>query len=233
VTDRCKVNSEICLLLEPYAAVYVEIPKVACTSLKVAIASTLDIELEQGGDPHQTEFPTVSPDIDDGALFPELFSFTFVRNPWDRLVSCYRDKIAGEVHGFTASTIRPGVADCLARYDAFEADMTFEDFVTVVASIADSDADEHFRSQHTFVMNRSKKIGIDFVGRFEHLEHDFEHVERHLGMPKSSLPHLQAVNNPVHYAEYYSVGTRDKVAERYRTDIEVFNYKFRRGVQLT
>lgn len=34
-------------------------------------------------------------------LFPGLFSFSFVRNLWDRLVLCYRDKVRGEVDGFT------------------------------------------------------------------------------------------------------------------------------------
>jgi len=154
------------ILLEPYRAVYVEIPKVAFTSIKTALAEILGISLRStGGDPHRLGWPTAEISSSHSApLFPGLFAFAFVRNPWDRLVSCYRDKIRGEVNGYTYFTIRPGVADCLARFDAFVPDMSFADFVAVVASIPDDDADSHFRSQYTFVTDEKGKIGVDFLG---------------------------------------------------------------------
>src|SRR5262245_19417577 len=108
------MGPEVTVLLERYAAIYIEVPKVACTSLKVAFAQLLGIDLDNsGGDPHQASFPsTAYSNYAYGPLFQDLFAFAFVRNPWDRLVSCYRDKIAGEVDGFTHFTSRPGVADC-------------------------------------------------------------------------------------------------------------------------
>jgi hypothetical protein len=42
--------------------------------------------------------------------------------------------------------------------------MSFADFVAVVASIPDDDADSHFRSQYTFVTDEKGKIGVDFLG---------------------------------------------------------------------
>ncbi len=54
------MNYEIdAILLEPYRAVYVETPKVACTSIKTALAEILGISLKStGGNPHGVEWPT-------------------------------------------------------------------------------------------------------------------------------------------------------------------------------
>ena len=44
------------ILLEPYRAVYIETPKVACTSIKTALAEILGISLRStGGEPHCVE----------------------------------------------------------------------------------------------------------------------------------------------------------------------------------
>jgi chondroitin 4-sulfotransferase 11 len=223
-----RVRPEITVLLQPYGAVYIEIPKVACTSLKVAFAELLGVALDGfGGDPHQAQFPSIACRSDaHGPLFPDLFAFAFVRNPWDRLVSCYRDKIAGEVDGFTRFDIRPGVADCLAGFAEFTAGMSFEEFAMAVASIPDTEADAHFRSQHTFVTNEAGAIAIDFVGRYESLHRDLEYVQRRTGLPNIRLPRLQASRGRVRYRDYYTTRTRDAVAERFRDDIELFAYAY-------
>jgi hypothetical protein len=219
---------EVSILLEPYDAVYIEIPKVACTSFKVAFAKLLDINLEEaGGDPHQASFPApLVPPSHAGLFYPGLFTFAFVRNPWDRLVSCYRDKIRGEVDGFTNFSVRAGVAICLEDFDAFTPDMTFDDFVAAVASIPDENADAHFRSQSTFLTNEAGEIAIDFVGRYERLHADFNHVQRMVGLPPIELPRLQAARNSARYADYYSPMTQRVVAQRFAEDIELFHYHF-------
>lgn len=216
---------EITIFLEPYAAIYIEIPKVACTSFKVAFAHLLGINLENvGGDPHQICYPAPpAPPCLSGSLYPGFFTFAFVRNPWDRLVSCYRDKILGEVDGFTNFTIRPGVANCLAHYDAFFANMSFENFVHAVASIPDAEADAHFRSQYTFLTNEAGQMGIDFVGRYERLLSDFQLVQQRIGLPYIELPRLQAARYEVRFMDYYStqlqkvVINSDKRKERNET----------------
>jgi hypothetical protein len=216
------------ILLEPYRAVYVETPKVACTSIKTALAETLGVSLRPtGGDPHRVRWPTAERSSSrSGRLFPGLFTFAFVRNPWDRLVSCYRDKIRGEVDGYTYFTIRPGVANCLARFDAFVPGMSFADFVAAVASIPDEDADGHFRSQHTFVTDEECRIGVDFLGRFERLAEDFRLVQERIGLPRRRLPWLQKARNAARYTDFYNQETRRIVGERFRRDIEMFGYEF-------
>ncbi len=224
------MGPEISIHLERYRAVYVEIPKVACTSLKVALAPLVDVDLHaSGGNPHLVDFPRPpqTPEPKGGPLYPGSYAFSFVRNPWDRLVSCYRDKIRGEVDGFTSSTVRPGVADCLAGFDAFFPNMTFGKFVKAVASIPDTEADEHFRSQSTFIVTDQGDIGVDFVGRFENLQSDFEQVCRRIGLPsRISLPRLQAARRTASYLDYFTRETRQIVAERFRDDIDRFSYRF-------
>jgi chondroitin 4-sulfotransferase 11 len=215
------------IALERYAAVYIEIPKVACTSIKTALAGLLGVNLaDTDGNPHEACWPQprVAPAYS-GPRFPGLFSFAFVRDPWDRLVSCYRDKIRGEVDGYTFFTIRPGVANCLARFDAFVAGMSFEDFVHAVAGIPDDDADPHFRSQHTFVCDDTGRLALDFIGRHERLADDLRSVERRLGLPALDLPRLQAARTTIPYAAFYTAETARIVADRYTRDAALFGYQ--------
>jgi Sulfotransferase family len=217
-----------CVWLERYRAIYLEIPKVACTSIKTALAPLAGVRLEDsGGNPHEAPWPRPPGEPGrEGPLFPGWFTFAFVRNPWDRLVSCYRDKIRGEVDGFTSFTIRPGVANCLARFDAFVAGMSFEDFVRAVASIDDAAADEHFRSQCAFVTDAGGALAVDFVGRYERLAEDFGHVARVINLPPIELPRLQAARTMAAYASFYSAEAQRLVAHRYARDIEMFGYTF-------
>lgn len=103
-------------------------------------------------------------------------------------MSCYRDKVRGEVDGFTEFDPDRGVALCLARFDVFHRDMSFEEFVEAVVSIADEDADEHFRAQSTFLIGGDGAVSIDFVGKYETLQRDFDHVARTIGLPDMELP---------------------------------------------
>ncbi len=217
------------ILLDPYKAVYVEVPKVACTSIKTALAQVLGMEVT-GGNPHDIDWPTPQRAPSQSIpLFPGLFTFAFVRNPWDRLVSCYRDKIGGEVDRYTYFTIRAGVANCFARFDAIIAGMSFDEFVGAVASISDEEADAHFRSQYTFLANDDGHITLDFVGRFERLTEDFRWIQDQLGLPMTELSRLQVAGKPRKYVDFYTRETRWIVAKRFREDIEMFGYEFETG----
>ena len=143
-------------------------------------------------------------------------------------MSCYRDKIGGEVADFTGFA-ESRVAHCLTRFDVFYADMSFADFVRAIASIPDEDADEHFRSQSDFVSNSSGVVAVDFVGRYEQLDDDFSRVVNQIGLPaQTRLPRLQAAPR-LNHADYYTAETRGLVAQRYVSDVELFQYEFPSG----
>ena len=127
----------------------------------------------------------------------DYFRFGFVRNPWERVVSCYSNKIYHHVLG------EPFIDRRLKH------NMPFEDFVDyIVENDKEKEADMHIRSQWTFVNE------CDFVGRFETLDKDFAHVLRVLKLPQHSLRKKNASAREKPWQDYYTKETFDKIAER-------------------
>lgn len=207
------------ILLPAYSAVYIDIAKVASSSIKRVLADLLDLTCPDGN-PHEAAFLHPGQNTET----PQLYAFAFVRNPWDRLVSCYRDKIGGEVTDFTHFG-DSGVARCLERFDVFYAGMRFDDFARAVAEIPDSEADEHFRSQAVYLTDAENRLVVDFVGRYETLQADFARLADHLELPVSALPDLQRAPSR-NYTDFYTSATQALVAQRYARDVALFNYSF-------
>ena len=138
----------------------------------------------------------------------------------------YRDKIGGAVKEFTEFS-DSGIAYCLERFEAFFANMSFEEFVDAVVAIPDEEADEHFQSQNLYLTNSKGETAVDFVGRYENLEADFRYVSERIGLPSTiELPRLHVSRHSVNYVDYYTKETREIVAHRFREDIERFAYCF-------
>jgi len=140
------------------------------------------------------------------ALPPELFNsfykFTFVRNPWDYLVSVY--------HYIVQTAHHP-------RNELFRSFGSFAGYVEYHAT-------ERREQQKDFVLSDSGELLVDFIGHYETLQQDFETVCRRIGID-SRLPHK---NRSTHkdFRDYYTPETRAQVAELYRGDIEFFGYDF-------
>lgn len=119
------------------------------------------------------------------ALRPEArdyFSFTFVRNPFHRTVSFYRDKFLQKPEE---------MAGYERMYPSLSADMGFEALCVWLAGPygADAFANRHWLSQHLQIVTAPGRMP-DFVGRYETLEDDFRTVARRIGLPGLRLPLL-------------------------------------------
>ncbi len=152
--------------------------------------------------------------------FNGFFKFAFVRNPWDRLLSCYLQKLGPGGRGLT-------------RYDyggtELHQGMSFAEFLEAVHEIPDDEADAHFRSQHAAVCDPDGAVMADFVGRFENLERDFALVAERLGLGNdgAALPHLtRSANDRRSYVGFYDDRLKKLVQERFEKDIETFGYSF-------
>ena len=203
--------------------IYIYIPKVACSSIKKSLLPLFDFD--EKCNPHSTVFPTKP--TWEILTDKNYFTFTFVRNPWDRLVSFYRDKIEGVYNMGDINFYRHHFGPRFYR------GMTFDELARLICKIPDSISDIHFRSQNCFLIH-NKKLLPDFVGRYENLEDDFNRLCHMRGL-SLTLPHI--FNNvpknklkiqwkKTDYKTYYTEELKELVGERYRKDIEYFNYTF-------
>src|SRR5215217_7822421 len=216
--------------------VYLWIHKVACSSVKAVLLPLFDLDptpfertLKDGtrhfvvhdvfkGSGYQIGKERFVRDLDNRYRY--YFKFAFVRNPWDRLLSCYLDKIARRTLPpyILASGRRGGVE--------FYASMPFSEFVDAVCQIPDDAADGHFRPQHLTVCGPNGEPMADFVGRFENLREDFVRVAQEVGEPGLELPERNRKRypkkDPYHYREFYNERLKNLVHKRYEKDAETF-----------
>lgn len=144
------------------------------------------------------------------SVWEEKFTFAFVRNPWDRVVSqyAYRHR-TGEAAGETPT------------------DVSFGSWVRRVYGGKDPESrpdDVLFLPQSDWVTDERGGLMIDFVGRFERFEEDFQHVCNQIGVT-ASLPHKNKSSRDP-YPEYYTQETADIVANYFAEDIRRFDYSF-------
>jgi hypothetical protein len=137
-----------------------------------------------------------------GYIWKEYLTFGFVRNPYERLLSWYlacrkyRHKWRGNE-----------LADYFIQFE------NFHDLVM---------AKPHER----ILIPQHKKVeGLDFIGRFENYEKDFEELcTKYLSIPYKYIK----INDTFHksYRDFYTVKMKRKVREWYKEDLERFEYEF-------
>jgi hypothetical protein len=164
--------------------------------------------------------------VEDALSCSHYRKFCFIRNPWDRLLSCYIDKISERPKTTQWKIIGVHRGFHKKFGNIFYAGMKFLDFVDAVAEIPDDQADRHFRSQYTFFSTPNYRFEMDFIGYLERISQDFEAVRTLCGFPHSiQFPHLLKKRHD-DYKNYYSKSLIVKVGYRYETDIKMFGYGF-------
>lgn len=133
--------------------------------------------------------------------------FTVVRNPWDRMVSCYRN-------------MDPNMVSVALESSIELANMTFADFVEATESLEHT----HLTPQHEFI-SQSNGRSIDRVFKFEALDELRQFMSDEVGVV-NPMPRLHSSTRESSYRNYYDEVLVQAVASRYKEDIEMFNYEF-------
>lgn len=146
--------------------------------------------------------------------FNSYFKFSFVRNPFTRLISAYEFLLGG---GYGSSDEK--IVSIVKSYN------DWEDFILGYLTPAKAKISRHFKPQHYFICDSDDQLMIDYLGRFEELEVHYDFVRKKIGMgePLKKLNITQNKKRPVQ--EYYA---KSEIAERvlsiYKKDFELFGY---------
>jgi hypothetical protein len=158
--------------------------------------------------------------------FDSFFKFSFVRNPWSRLVSVY-------------------------RYLGLARDMPFKRFLVEKFSGEEEWEPRLFCvPQYDFLFNENNRQLVDYIGRFEDLQAGFDHVCASIGLSPITLPHANKSGSdhgvvsalkqtarwisPLHrkydehdhYTKYYDNESIELVARIHSRDLEAFGYQY-------
>lgn len=134
--------------------------------------------------------------------YEKMFTFAFVRNPWDRLVSYYHYVLKNP------------------RHHRHEKVNNLEDFNAYV----DFEIKRNKFSQAELLVDKNGDLKVDFIGQLENLSEDFQYICDKIGI-QCELPH---VNQSSHkkYQELYDEESTEKVAQHWANEIKLFSYSF-------
>jgi len=211
-------------LLESIGVGYIQIPKVATRSIQQSLAACY-VETEGLEKPSAWSKKKIR-DIEKKTAFHAThkklshirdshYLFAFVRNPYDRLYSAYKNKVLespgeGKRNIFWNHGVHFG--------------MEFAEFIEVVCEIPDEKIDRHLRSQSWFLTFEDQLIP-HFIGKLEKFETDWDVLNDRFKlaevMHKNSTKVLSLHGG---YQSQYTKHLEEKVFNRYRKDFEQFSY---------
>jgi chondroitin 4-sulfotransferase 11 len=204
-------------------AIFIRIPKTAGRSIQEALkdAFAKDPAATLHSSSLHPDARTLMLEVDWNAFY----KFSFIRNPWDRVVSAYFFKFTDKFKHALDVFYQLGQVDqeMLALYRQFWRDRpNFDDWIL-------NGFERYFltaKNQLDYLVDTEGRIAVDFIGRFESLEGDFARVCRDLGCPGCRLQYH--INRTEHapYATHYTDRSIEKVAAVYARDIAMFGYTF-------
>lgn len=143
------------------------------------------------------------------ASWERKFTFTMVRNPWDKVLSHYHYRVHTNQTGLGENTIP--FAEWLQRCYV-DRDPRYYDQPRM------------FMPQRQWLVDEDDNLLVDFIGRFENLQEDFAEVCRRLSTA-AELGHAKPSSRGS-YRDYYSPESEVLVADVFAADLELFGYRF-------
>ena len=141
----------------------------------------------------------------------KLFTFSMVRNPWDRVLSLYYQR---------------------HRKGDIPRELSFKEFLRQLERprymINDvfHTSPNYFMPMVDFLCDREDNLIVDFVGRFERRDEDLAKVREKIGCKQLGQARMAASGRKKSYLDEYDDDSAELVAKFYADDIERFGYRF-------
>lgn len=217
--------------------------KVACTNWKkvlLMIAGQLTVDEAKhvlGYDVHHTlelkylkTLDQYSKDEIEHRL-KSYFKFVFVRHPFDRLVSAYRNKfnnslntVFPEIYGRQIiRNYRPNADNASLSTGQ---NVTFEEFLRFAIDTHPAKQNEHWQV-YDYLCSFCA-VNYDFIGNYETLDSDARFVLNRIGGRHISFPKAPPVRSHVWTGVFANLSRElvRQVWEKYSEDFEMFNYEY-------
>ena len=203
---------------------YIQIPKVATRSIQLCLANYY-VGQEKISKPQEWNRETIRV-VENKTAFHatqkqifeisrNTFIFAFVRNPYERLYSAYKNKVM--------EPLESGAKNILSNH-GITLGMSFEAFVDIVCDIPDGKIDRHLRSQSWFLTFEGNLIP-NYIGRLESFDEDWEVLSNQFGLPTPSHKNSTKKSKNSNALEGFSSELQGKVYKRYEQDFVIFKYK--------
>ncbi|MBT3346732.1 MAG: sulfotransferase family 2 domain-containing protein [Gemmatimonadetes bacterium] len=200
-------------VLHDYRCVYIHVPKTGGNSVTVAL-NQLPREETHPLYPQLTTKHAKAWQVREAMgeeKWDQYFSFAFVRNPWDLMVSSYNWWLQKAI-----------------KWRKFDAD------VAAIGEMGDFNAFMLSHYGRTMINRREGslydwisqdgEVIVDYVGRLETMADDWKEICQRVGADME-LTHLNRTERQ-DYRTYYTDETRQLVAERFHRIIKLYDYEF-------
>ena len=203
------------IISHKYKFIFIATPKTGTTSIESALNKfEEDVALTKGaddrGNPSLKHITLENLKLNCCKNIDDYFSFSFCRNPWERHLSIFKYYKKMVAHwGDNPGQWKKVCEGYKQLVDDFD---DFNEFV---------EGRPNFKELQT----RWITGNIDFVGKTENLQQDFNIACDKIGINEIELPHLN-MSNKIHYQEVYNNQSIDIVAKAYKNDIDYLGYEF-------
>ena len=145
-------------------------------------------------------------------------TFAFTRNPYDRVVSAWRNKVRGRTDADREAAL-------FVHNPGLRPGMPLDAFVEWLGENLDERPDKHWRRQVDYLVDEHGQLCVDYVGKVESLAKDLARLAPVIG-PVEALAHTNRSREaPGASAPELSARARSIIKELYREGFERFGYR--------